>query len=45
MAGLKEKFYTQIRVYHIWFTDGITDYVAAEDFDGIDLILLFLKFL
>ena len=33
-------FNTQIRVYHILFTDGTTDYVAAEDFDGIDLILL-----
>ena len=31
---------TQIRVYHILFTDGTTDYVAAEDFDDIDLILL-----
>ena len=30
----------QIRVCHILFTDGTTDYVAAEDFDGIDLILL-----
>ena len=30
-------FNTQIRDYHILFTDGITDYVAAEDFDGIDL--------
>ena len=33
-------FNTQICVYHILFTDGTTDYVAAEDFDGIDLILL-----
>ena len=33
-------FNTQIRVYHLLFTDGTTDYVAAEDFDGIDLILL-----
>ena len=33
-------FNTQIREYHILFTDGTTDYVAAEDFDGIDLILL-----
>ena len=33
-------FNTQIRVYHILFTDGTTDYVAAEDFDGIDLILM-----
>ena len=31
---------TQIRVYHLLFTDGTTDYVAAEDFDGTDLILL-----
>ena len=30
---------TQIRVYHILFTDRTTDYVAAEDFDDIDLIL------
>ena len=33
-------FNTQIRVYHISFTDGTIDYVAAEDLDGIDLILL-----
>ena len=33
-------FNTQIRVFHILFTDGTTGYVAAEDFDGIDLILL-----
>ena len=33
-------FNTQIRVYHILFTDGTTDYVAAEDFNGIGLILL-----
>ena len=40
---LEEKildFHTQIRVYHIFFTGGTTDYVAAEDVDGIDLILL-----
>ena len=30
-------FNAQICVYHILFTDGTTDYVAAEDFDGIDL--------
>ena len=40
MAGLKENFTTQICVYYILFTDGTTDYVAAEDFNGIDLILL-----
>ena len=33
-------FNTQIRVYHILFTDRTTDYVPAEDSDGIDLILL-----
>ena len=33
-------FNTQIRVYHILFTYGTTDYVAAEDFDDTDLILL-----
>ena len=33
-------FNTQIPVYHILFTDETTDYVAAEDFDDIDLILL-----
>ena len=33
-------FNAQIRVYHILFTDGTTDYVAAEDFDGMDLFLL-----
>ena len=32
-------FNTQIRKYHILFTDRTTDYVVAEDFDGIDLIL------
>ena len=31
-------FNTQIREYYILFTDGTTVYVAAEDFDGIDLI-------
>ena len=34
-------FNTQIRVYYILITDGIRDYVAAEDFDCIDLILLY----
>ena len=33
-------FNIQIRVYHISFIDGTTDYVAVEDFNGIDLILL-----
>ena len=33
-------FNTQIHVYHILFTDRTSDYVAAEDFDGIYLILL-----
>ena len=33
-------FNTQICVYHILFTDGTTEYVAAEVFHGIDLILL-----
>ena len=46
MTGLKEKCYTLIlklyvvRVCHILFADGTTDYVTAEDFDGIYLILL-----
>ena len=43
MVGLKDKllcFNTQICVYHILFTDGTTDYVAAKDFDDIDYILL-----
>ena len=31
---------TQIRVYHILFTNGTTDYFAAEDVDGIGLTLL-----
>ena len=31
-------FSTQIHDYHILFTDRTTDYVAAEDRDGIDLI-------
>ena len=33
-------FNTQIRVSHILFTGGTTESVEAEDFDGIDLILL-----
>ena len=33
-------FNTQVRVYHILLTEGTTDYVAAEDFDGIGFILL-----
>ena len=33
-------FNTQICVYHILFTDGTTEYVAAEVFHGRDLILL-----
>ena len=33
-------FNTQIREYHILLTDGTIDYLAAEAFDGIDLILL-----
>ena len=33
-------FNTQNCVDHILFTDGTTDYVADEDFDSIDLILL-----
>ena len=33
-------FTTQICVCHILFTDGITDYVPAEVFHCIDLILL-----
>ena len=42
MAGLKENLYTLIHkfVYRIFFTNGTTNYVAAEDFDDIDLILL-----
>ena len=37
--GKNVYFNTQIREYHILFTDGTIDHVAAEDFDGIDLIL------
>ena len=33
-------FNIQIRVYQILFTDRTTDNVAAENFDGIDLIFL-----
>ena len=33
-------FNTAIRAYDILFTDGTTDYVAAEGFDGIHLIPL-----
>ena len=33
-------FNIQIRLCHILFTDETTNYIAAEDFDGIDLILL-----
>ena len=49
MAGLKYNgwvegkilyFNTEIRVYHILFTDRTTDCDATEDFDGTDLILL-----
>ena len=36
--GKKIYFNTQICEYHILFNDGTTDYVAAEDFDAIDLI-------
>ena len=32
-------FNTQIRVYHILFTDRTTDYVPAKDFDAVDFIL------
>ena len=42
LAGLKEKFLhfnTHTRLHHILFTDRPTDYVSAEDFDGVDLIL------
>ena len=35
-------FNTQIRVCHIFFTNGTTDYVVTEDFDGIDLVSSFL---
>ena len=34
------KFNTQIRLYHIFFIDGTTDNVAAENFIGIYIILL-----
>ena len=33
-------FHTQIRAYHILCTGRTTDSIEAEDFDGIDLILL-----
>ena len=33
-------FNTQTCAYYILLTDGTTDYAAAEDFDGVDLILL-----
>ena len=33
-------FNTQIRVYHILSAGVTTDYIAANDFDGRDLILL-----
>ena len=42
-SWLEEKklyFNTQIRVYHLLFTTGTTDYVAVEDLDDLDLILL-----
>ena len=32
-------FNFQVDLYHSLFTEGTTDYVAAEDFDDIDLIL------
>ena len=34
----KKNFNTQVREFHILFTDGTTDYVAAKDFDTIDII-------
>ena len=34
------RFNTQIREYDTLFSDGTTKYIAAEDFDGTDLILL-----
>ena len=41
IAGLKKKFYTLILKFVTFcFTTGITDYVAAEDLDDLDLILL-----
>ena len=43
MIGLKKKIYTLILkfVYITFlFTYGTTDYLTAEDFDGIHLILL-----
>ena len=42
MAGLKEKFYTlPLKFVYITFCLLMElDYVAAEDFNGIDLILL-----
>ena len=33
-------FNTQIRIYHIWFTDRTAGHVAAEYFDDIYLISL-----
>ena len=36
--GKNVYFNTQIREYNIFFTDGTTDYIAADDFDDIDLI-------
>ena len=30
-------FNTETRVYHILFTERTADYVAAKDFDGINL--------
>ena len=33
-------FNTQIRVCHFLFTEGTIEYIAAEDFDDIKLILL-----
>ena len=38
-------FNIQIRVYHILFTDRTTDYVAAEDFDGLHRSYFIAKFL
>ena len=31
-------------MYHILFIDGTTNYVIAEEFNGIDLILLSILF-
>ena len=33
-------YYNNIEEYHISFNDGTSDYVEAEDIDGVELVFL-----